>query len=424
MPKVLMIAFHFPPYQGGSGVHRTLKFVRYLPDFGWEPIVLTATPNVYPNTGQDQLAEIPKQVLVKRAFALDARRHLSIRGSYPKFLALPDRWSSWWFGGVASGLRLIRRYRPSCIWSTFPIATAHLIALTLHKVTGLPWVADFRDTMTEEKYPADPSTWKIYRWIEERTVAACSLAIFTAPGALTMYAKRYPEVLDSGWKTIFNGYDEEDFAEIDSIPVARAGSRRPVVLLHSGVLYSSERNPDAFFSALRDLRAGKHVAPRDLKIVLRGCGDEDRYRRKICDLGISDLVFIEKPIPYRAALREMMAADGLLVFQAANCNQQIPAKIFEYFRARKPILALTDPIGDTAGLMRAARLDSTVSLESVKEIRAGLVKFLDQIQNGKTVFPPDEMISRYSRKQSAKELSVLLDRFKPATFGSDVALGS
>jgi len=409
MPKVLMIAFHFPPYQGGSGVHRTLKFCRYLPVFGWDPIILTATPNAYPATGEDQLAEIPQRVLVKRAFAVDTARHLSVRGNYPKFLAMPDRWASWWFAGVAAGLRLIRKQRPKCIWSTYPIATAHLIGLTLHRITRLPWVVDFRDTMTEENYPADPATWKVYRWIEQHAVEACSLAVFTAPGALTMYAQRYPRLPDNLWKVIPNGYDEEDFADMDILPHPAPASRRPLTLLHSGVLYASERNPDAFFTALSGLQRANCIVPGDLRIVLRGCGDDDSYRRKLAAFGIQDIVFIEKTIPYREALREMMTSDGLLVFQAGNCNQQIPAKIFEYFRTQKPILTLTDPSGDTAAVMRAAGIDSIVRLDSVEEIQAGLMKYVDQIRNGRASIPTSETLAKYSRKQGAKDLGGVLD---------------
>jgi glycosyltransferase involved in cell wall biosynthesis len=409
MPKILMIAFHFPPYQGGSGVHRTLKFSRYLPEFGWDPIVLTATPRAYPSTGEDQLADIPQQVLVKRAFAVDAARHLSVHGNYPKFLAMPDRWSSWWFAGVAAGLRLIRKHRPRCIWSTYPIATAHLIGLTLHKITGLAWVVYFRDTMTEQNYPAYPTTWEVYRWIEQRAVAACSLAVFTAPGALTMYAQRYPRVPDNRWKIIPNGYDEEDFAGIDILPRTAPVSRRPLTLLHSGVLYASERNPDAFFAALRRLRQANLISPCDLRIILRGCGDEDRYRRKLSDFGIDDIVFIEKTIPYREALREMMTSDGLLIFQAANCNWQIPAKIFEYFRVGKPILALTDAAGDTAALLRRVNIESILPLDSSEQIEVGLMRFIQAVRCGTSTIAQHEDIVCYSRQSGTKDLAETLD---------------
>ena len=139
-----MIAFHYPPLRGSSGIQRTLAFSRDLRDHGWEPIVLTAHPRAYENTGDDQLADIPEGVPVYRPFALDAARHLALRGAYPKLLALPDRWSSWSLGAIPCGLGILRRHRPDLIWSTYPIATAHVIGRWLHTLSGTPWVADFR----------------------------------------------------------------------------------------------------------------------------------------------------------------------------------------------------------------------------------------------------------------------------------------
>jgi len=95
MKRVLMIAYHYPPLRGSSGIQRTLAFSRYLREYGWQAIVLTAHPRAYPETGEDQLGDVPVDVPVYRAFALDASRHLSVRGAYPKLIALPDRWSSW-----------------------------------------------------------------------------------------------------------------------------------------------------------------------------------------------------------------------------------------------------------------------------------------------------------------------------------------
>ena len=89
--RVLMVAFHFPPLHGSSGIQRTLKFVQYLPSAGWQPLVLSAHQRAYAATNVEQLAQIPPGVPVRRAFALDAARHLSLRGRYPRWLALPDR---------------------------------------------------------------------------------------------------------------------------------------------------------------------------------------------------------------------------------------------------------------------------------------------------------------------------------------------
>ena len=161
-----MVAYHYPPWNGGSGIHRTLKFTKYLPEYGWQPIVLTADRRAYPENGS-AACEIPDGIDVARAFALDTAQHLSFRGSYLRWTALPDRWISWWPGAVLAGRRLIRQHRPDLIWSTYPIATAHLIGMTLHRLSGIPWVADFRDPMTEvdpqtgQEFPEDPAIRRV-----------------------------------------------------------------------------------------------------------------------------------------------------------------------------------------------------------------------------------------------------------------------
>src|SRR5262245_46481624 len=192
MQKLLMIAFHYPPCEGGSGVHRALKFSQYLPDYGWQPIVLSANPRAYTQLSDKRLGDIPATVPVTRAFALDSARHLSIKGRYLKWTALPERWSSWWLGAVPAGLSLIRKHRPKILWSTYPIATAHLIGLTLHRLTGIPWIADFRDSMTEENYPTDPVVRSMFRKIESMSIQYSECAVFTTQGTLRLYAERYP----------------------------------------------------------------------------------------------------------------------------------------------------------------------------------------------------------------------------------------
>lgn len=407
--RVLMIAFHYPPVHGSSGVQRTLAFSRYLPQFGWQPIILTAHPRAYQAVNDGQLRDIPESVVIKRAFALDATRHLAFRGAYPGFLAVPDRWASWWLGAVPAGMALIRRYRPSVIWSTFPTASAHLIGLTLQRLSGLPWVADFRDSMIDEGYPADPLRRRVFRWIERRTIVRCRHAVFTTPGAVRMYAERYPEAPAARWVKIENGYDEDNFRTLGRDLPAGPRTQDKMVLLHSGLLYASERDPRAFFAALDELRRAGEISESGLRIVLRASGNENNYRELVRSHGLQDIVFLEPAIPYREALREMMEADGLLIFQAANCNHQIPAKAYEYMRARRPIFALTDPAGDTARLLMDAGIDTLSPLDSKDAIMQGLRDFLARLRHGRAPLANDAAIASYTRESRTQEFAKLLD---------------
>jgi glycosyltransferase involved in cell wall biosynthesis len=402
MNALLMLAFHFPPLQGSSGLQRTLSFARYLPTHGWQPLVLTAHPRAYPQTSDDQLADIPTGCVVQRAWSWDTARHWAINGRYCSALALPDRWVSWVPAGCVVGWRMIRRYRPAVLWSSYPIASAHLLGLLLHRSSGIPWVADFRDSMTEADYPRDKRQWRVYRWLERQVVQHCQRAVFTTEGARRLYAERYPTVPAERWVVIANGYDERPFADhTEAAPAAHSGIR----LLHSGILYPQERDPRAFFEALALLKQAGDLPP--LQVILRATGHDDWHRQAIADYGLDGIVSLQPAIGYTAALAEMASVDGLLIFQASNCNHQIPAKLYEYLRAQRPILAFTDADGDTAQLMRQAGLSGIAALDNAAAIAKLLRQFFQQQHHG---IASKAFIAAQSRAARSAELAALLNQ--------------
>jgi glycosyltransferase involved in cell wall biosynthesis len=407
MNRVLMIAFHYPPCAESSGVHRTLKFSRYLPENGWQPIVLTVHPRVYDRTSVEQLGEIPSMVEVQRVFALDVGRHLAPFRRYPRWAALPDRYVTWWLGAVPTGLSLIRRLRPRVIWSTFPVATAHLIGLTLHRRTGIPWVADFRDSMTEDSYPPDPLRRRAHKWIERRVVANASRLVFTAPSAIAMYRTRYPHLGSERCVGIANGYDERDFETLVP-PSSVWASGRPLRLVHSGLIYPEERDPRPFFRAVSRLKRGGLLTAQVVHIHLRGSGSQAYYARLLRELDIDDVIQLVGPVPYREALQECLDADALLLLQGASCNHQIPAKVYEYLRARRPILALTSERGDTAALIRATGGATIVDLADENAIAEALPEFLGTLRNGSHPLPEMAVIRSHARDQQTRDLARVL----------------
>ena len=402
-----MIAYHFPPLAGSSGIQRTLRFVQHLPAFGWEPIVLTVHPRAYERTSDDLLPEVPENVVVERAFALDAARHLSISGRYPRFLARPDRWMSWRWGAVAAGLRLIQRYRPTVLWSTYPIATAHQIGAIVHQCSGLPWVADFRDPMAQDGYPVDLKVWRSFKAIEEVVFQKATRCVFTSPGAIHYYREHYPDTPSDRFALIENGYDEESFSGLEAVAAAK-GALYPgkITLLHSGIIYPSERDPTMLFQALGRLVQSGQLDPARLVLRLRAAAHDEWLKSLAVQCGITEVIDLAPPLPYREALEEMMRADGLLVLQAANCNVQIPAKLYEYLRAGRPILGLTDPIGDTALILRRAGVSCIAPLDDAGAIAVALANFL-----GEWLFikdPTRNAASFRSRRQCTAELARLL----------------
>ena len=408
MKKVLLVAYHYPPIHVSSGLQRTLKFSQYLSDFSWMPSVLTVNPMAYEKQSDSQMAEVPDGIIVKRALGFDTARHFSIAGRYPGVLAYPDRWISWWPAAVLSGFSIIKNNDIDVIFSTYPIATSHLIGLALHKLTGKPWIADFRDSMYDDSYPAHQKLRSVHQWIEKKTIKHCAKAIFTTTGALSMYAERYPEYSAEKWVVIENAFDEENFAQAMQVETAsRDGDL--IKLVHSGVLYPSERDPTAFFDAVTELKTEGSINAGNVQIVLRATGHDGLFMPMLKDRGIDDVVLLEPSVRYVNALQEMLAADGLMVFQASNCNHQIPAKIYEYLRAEKPIFALTDEAGDTASVLKRANMGTIVPLDNKDKIKQGLLDFIKQIKAGTAKKADQSVWSQHSRYARTEQLATLLN---------------
>lgn len=403
-----MVAYHFPPMAGSSGIQRTLRFVQQLPSFGFEPLVLSINPRAYERVGGDLIADVPAGTIVKRAFGLDTARQLAIGGRYIAAMARPDRWVTWKFDAVRCGLEMIRRYQPMAIWSTYPIATAHLIGAELQRQSGLPWVADFRDPMAQDGYPADPKVWQSFKSIEQRAIENAAYSTFTTPSAVRSYRQCYPRAA-ARIVQLENGFDEESFASVEAFGIEqRPLNPGSVTLLHSGIVYPSERDPTQLIASLGRLHKSGRIAPGSLRLRFRAAVHEGLLRQLSIQHGVDDLVETLPPLPYREALAEMMRADALLVMQGDNCNEQVPAKVYEYLRARRPILCLADPVGDTATVMRDAGVEAIARLECADAIDALLPDFVAAVAAGGARLPAAESVKLASRRQRTAALADLL----------------
>lgn len=422
MRRVLLIAYHFPPLSGSSGLQRTLRFAQYLPEFDWQPIVLSVRSGAYEQSDERSLAQVPSGCEVVRTRCLDARRQLSILGRYPSFVAIPDRWASWRFWGVRTGLRLCREGAGiKALWSTYPIATAHAIGSALAKRTGLPWIADFRDPMAQNGYPADPRRWQAFKRIEESAAAHAARLVFVTPSALEMYRERYPQTPSEHFVLLENGFDEASFGGLTG---AAQGPRTGTpVLLHSGIVYPMERDPSALFQALGSLAAMDTIRPGDFLLRFRAPVHDDLLRELATQHGVEAFVDIQPATSYRDALREMMEADALVVMQGAGCNEQIPAKVYEYLRAGRPILGFTDPAGDTGRMLTRLGFPFVTSLESAEAIAHVLPAFLHALRSGTLPVADRAVVDLYSRRELTRQFARLLDQVvgpqaAPETFNS------
>lgn len=400
--KVLLIAYHFPPVAVSSGVHRIVSLANALKQQDWDVTILSASERTYERTDAGTLEEVESGIRVIRALAFDTSRQLSIKGKYFQWMALPDNLQSWVIFAVLRGLAHIMANRPDVIISTYPIASAHLIAAILNRLTGIPWVADFRDPMAQPGYPSDPTKWKFFDWIEKAAAKRAAQLVFATPGALKEYQHRYPEVAEEKWLLVTNGYNEKQYADLVPHP-KRDGKIR---VIHSGLVYISERNPRQLFEAISRLKNDSRITEQHFELTLRASGHEETYSNWLKELNIEDLVRLVPPIPYREALQEMFDADGLLLLQGDGCNQQIPAKAYEYLRAQKPVLALTDKSGDTAKLLLQTDVAHIAPLNDAKEIYQAILQFINKIQQSDASTnqgSPLSGIDRYSRENISSD---------------------
>lgn len=413
--SVLLIAFHFPPYRGSSGLQRTLRFAQHLPKHGWRPVVLSVSPRAYESVHLGAGNEVPAGLEVHRAFGLDTSRHLSVFGRYPIALSLPDRWASWRWRAVPMALRLMAKQQIDVVWSTFPIATAHAIGLEVAQRSRRPWVAEFRDPMWQGTYPPHPATNAAWRSLERRVFQHATRVVVTTPGAATEYEQRFPDIAPAKLALITNGFDEATFQRAEASLLATSTARSvpasaAVKLLHSGVIYPDERDPTHFFAALASLKKRRLISAEMLQVVLRACGNEAAYSQDLARADIQDLVQLAPPIDYLASLDEMLKADALLVLQASNCNAQVPAKLYEYLRAGRPILALTDPIGDTARTLESANTGLIAPLDCQSKIEVAITNLLQQVRDNTWLRPDETAVQRHSRESQAEQLAQLLQQ--------------
>jgi glycosyltransferase involved in cell wall biosynthesis len=393
-----MLSFHFPPISSSSGFLRSLKFAKYLSRKQVDVTVLTTTQGAYESVDEKNHQLLDSlNINVYRALGLDASRHLSIKGKYFGFMTWPDKWSSWSIFALFKGLWLNFSKKFDLLWVTFPIPSALLAGYLLKKLTHLPMVLDLRDPVWEEETWTDTTRNRILKWLELKCITAAYKVVFTSPGTVEKYTVRYPELMAEKAVLLTNGYDEEDFTGIDA-NCQKHGKR---VFLHSGLIPPYERNPEHFFVALSVLKKRGILDPQRHEFRLRASGHSHLYIARVEQLDIQDLVTFPGPISYHEALAELMGADALMIFQDASCNWQIPAKVFEYLRVKRPILAWTDLHSDTAIVLREQNPETPIApLSSATEIDRQLALFIERDEWSDLATD----ISRFSRESLTDDL--------------------
>ena len=408
MPTVLVIAYYFPPL-GGAGVQRTLKFVKYLPDYGWLPHVLTVQDNA---SLQDSslTAEIPAEIPITRTpiLRLPPRLPWRLRNFISRWFLIVDEQLGWLPYAVSAGQRIIAESGDiQAIYSSSSPYTAHLVAHHLHRRTKLPWVADFRDPWIENPYIKFPTS--LHRRMNEHLERSINIeaerVILNTDGSRQCYFQKYSDLPATKFIAIPNGYDQADSplirreAQVDSI----------FTITHLGSLYQKTRSSEYFLTALHEaFQAGK-LLPDKVRVRFIGTIDKET-KNFVRQLKLSSCVELLGYLPHRQALNYLFDANLLLLIPSYGKGGDlfVPAKLFEYLATTKPILCLAEP-GACADLILQARSGWVVSPTAISEIAVQLVRIYQQWETGNLITNPDrDMIASFERRKLTGQLANLL----------------
>jgi len=404
--SILMIAYHMPPIAESSGVHRSLAFADYLARQLWNVHVLTVSENALPNSDSAQARAFPTGIQVTRALAFDSRRVFGIRGRYPNFLAIPDRFQSWIISGYLAGRKIIKQMKNPVIWSTSPIASAHVIGMLLSRDTGCPWFVDFRDPMF-----APGENHRYIASLERRILSQATAVSVTTPSTRNLLHERIGHDRKTNIEIIQNGFDDLAWEIAQSQEKRHASHlprQGPYTIVHCGSVYGEYRSPASLFKALGYLRERQHLSESDVCFVFRGVKDVHGLSSLAESLGAGPFVRVLPTTSHENALREMAEADALLLLQGTPFNSQIPAKVYEYLAMRRPILALTNDEGDTAKLLRDLGFTSISPLDHTPSIAKTLVAFTERLDDGNFTLPTKAEVRIFHRRYGAENLNRLL----------------
>lgn len=419
MKHAVFIAFHYPPEASSSGVLRTLKYTRYLPEYGWRTTVITPRIDAYTVTDPALEAQIPPTTRVIRTNYLNSKRHLSFRGVYLAMTALPDTWVGWMPWAVKAGRRLFAEDPFDVVYSTSPHATAHLIASRLARSSGRPWVTDFRDPWVEDPpepgAPSGPVYTATNHWLERKVVESCDAITASTIDLQQLLQARYPQEA-AKVQAVLNGYDDADFAQL---PAPRAEEQKHMILLHAGGINAAFRNPAPLFAALRACADAGEIDLTKVKLRFLGGGpfaESSELLAELDRLNLRQVVELLPRVPYSQSLEELINADLLVLLQAsADTVGLVPAKLYEYLRAGKPVIALV-PHGATEEVVNATRGGWSVAPEEGAALRSALAtayrKWVER--SLREVRADPVVLQRYDRRVLTGDLAQIFDRLTAA----------
>ena len=431
MKRVLIITYYWPP-SGGSGVQRWLKMSKYLPEYGWQPVIYTTEnaeypiidhtlekdvspeaevirrPIVEPYNFYKKFLGINKQEKVKVGFASESKKSgwkeklsVWIRGN----CFIPDA-RCWWVNPSVRYLKNYLKEHPvDAIISTGPPHSMHLIAMKLKKATGLTWIADFRDPWTEIDFYDE---LHLTRWADRKQHQLEHQVLVQADKVVTVgwdWARGLGRLGNRNVRVIQNGYDWDCDPNEERAPLSDE-----FTLTHLGVVAPS-RNAPVLWQALKELKNEVDGFGKALKIKFVGQVDQSVIEN-LTSCGLMENTELITQVPHDEVKRLQEASQVLLLLvnNTPNAKGILTGKLYEYLASRRPILSIGPENGDAARLIQETHAGVTVGFEDKDKMKEVINKLYQSYLEEGLPNNPNDGLERYSRRTLAGKYATLLDK--------------
>ncbi len=425
MKKVLFISYMFPHIAGG-GIQRPLKFVKYLPDFGIKPIVFCPEKALWrANIHEKEEYPFLKKIKIYRCGIKRLERYFNLRfkkghTQHPHFymLALKYLWymdfqSAWYFECRKEALKIAKEENVDCVFTTSPPHSTHLFGLFLKKKIGVPWIMDIRDAMYDDpnvERTVGVRVKSLIRYFYEKKYYSSADAIISVSDPIIDSIRRRHKrlILASKTHTITNGFDKEDF---ENIQLDNKG-RKSMVITYTGS-FMGKQTPEHFLEAINLLVDKNDVDASDLLIRFIGYFDKrthEIFRRFTPQIPIK----IHDFQPYKKSLWYQVNSDLLLLIVSIEGkeggNQTMTGKLFEYIGAKRPIIALV-PDGPLKEIIEKGCFGVAAPPKDINEIANKLKFIYDEWKiNGALSYDPDmKLRDSFTREMLTGKLASIID---------------
>lgn len=421
MKNVLFLVYYFPPL-GGSGVQRPLKFVKYLREFGWNPIVVCPEPGAYPYYDHTLLEELNGlsvdvyRVSAKTPFNLPFLKNKET--SVPekiteygrrllRFFMYPDNKKGWIEPAIEKALEVAQEQTFDLIFSTVPPFSNHLVASALKNKLEIPLVLDYRDAWVNNHFMDDLFKWqkKIHKNMEQSCLENADSIIVLDRFMESNLRQAHPEI-PLHTKIIPHGFDPEDLeGTVEPTLDYKSGKLN---FLYSGLFYESNQ-PDILLNAVNDLARESKISLNDIHLHFQG-GLSTRINELIHDLGMENSVTDLGYVSHSIAVSNLKQADILwMLSNFVPVHKQVKSgKLFEYIGSGKPILGLVHH-GSEFDLLDNYRAGYMAPPNDIEKVKASVLSVFADWKQRNMKLPDRSYVEKFDRKKLTEELAVVFD---------------